>query len=67
VRFQVPMTGRVKDDVMRPAVLAKFTAYPASRAILLDTDDTEIVEDSSTDHYRGRVAAEPAGICSVGS
>ncbi|BEL06485.1 NADAR family protein [Actinoplanes sichuanensis] len=45
---------RVKDDVMRRAVAAKFTAHDDIRAILLDTGDTEIVEDTGTDHYWGR-------------
>lgn len=45
---------RVKDDVMRRAVLAKFQAHPDIRAVLLDTGDEEIVEDTGTDHYWGR-------------
>ncbi|GAA1535717.1 NADAR family protein [Dactylosporangium maewongense] len=45
---------RVKNDVMRRAVTAKFTAHADIRAILLDTGDEEIVEDTSTDHYWGR-------------
>ncbi|WP_212823264.1 NADAR family protein [Catellatospora sp. TT07R-123] len=45
---------RVKDDVMRRAVTAKFTAHADIRAILLNTGDEEIVEDTSTDHYWGR-------------
>ncbi|MDQ0370892.1 NADAR family protein [Catenuloplanes indicus] len=45
---------RVKDDVMRRAVTAKFTAHPGIRAVLLDTGDAEIVEDTGTDHYWGR-------------
>jgi ribA/ribD-fused uncharacterized protein len=45
---------RVKDDVMRRAVTAKFTPHTDIRAILLDTGDEEIVEDTSTDHYWGR-------------
>jgi ribA/ribD-fused uncharacterized protein len=45
---------RVKDDVMRRAVLAKFTTHADIRAILLDTGDDEIVENTGTDHYWGR-------------
>jgi ribA/ribD-fused uncharacterized protein len=45
---------RVKDDVMRRAVAAKFTAHADIRAVLLATGDAEIVEDTTTDHYWGR-------------
>ncbi|WP_369184621.1 NADAR family protein [Streptomyces sp. Y1] len=45
---------RVKDDVMRRAVGAKFRAHDDIREILLATGDEEIVEDTSTDHYWGR-------------
>jgi N-glycosidase YbiA len=45
---------RVKDDVMRRAVAAKFAAHADIRAILLATGDQEIVEDTRTDHYWGR-------------
>ena len=45
---------RVKDDVMRRAVAAKFAAHDDIRTVLLDTGDEEIVEDTSTDHYWGR-------------
>ncbi|MFB7470471.1 NADAR family protein [Kitasatospora sp. NPDC056184] len=45
---------RVKDDVMRRAVTAKFRAHADIRAILLSTGDEEIVEDTTTDHYWGR-------------
>ncbi|RZU49347.1 hypothetical protein EV385_1092 [Krasilnikovia cinnamomea] len=41
---------RVKDDVMRRAVAAKFAAHADIRAILLDTGNAEIVEDTGTDH-----------------
>lgn len=50
---------RVKDDVMRRAVAAKFTAHADIRAILLDTADAEIVEDTGTDHYWGRGRTGP--------
>ncbi|MEU7824862.1 NADAR family protein [Catellatospora sp. NPDC049133] len=45
---------RVKDDVMRRAVAAKFHAHADIRDILLSTGDEEIVEDTTTDHYWGR-------------
>lgn len=45
---------RVKDDAMRRAVAARFAAHADVRAILLNTGDAEIVEDSGTDHYWGR-------------
>ena len=45
---------RVKDDVMRRAVAAKFAAHAEIRSILLATGEEEIVEDSSTDQYWGR-------------
>jgi N-glycosidase YbiA len=45
---------RVKDDVMRRAVAAKFAAHADIRAILLATGDEEIVEDTTSDHYWGR-------------
>ena len=47
---------RVKDDVMRRAVAAKFRAHADIRGILLSTGDEEIVEDSPTDYYWGRGA-----------
>ncbi|MEV7774616.1 NADAR family protein [Kitasatospora sp. NPDC086791] len=45
---------RVKDDVMRRAVEAKFRTHEDIRAVLLSTADQEIVEDTTTDHYWGR-------------
>jgi ribA/ribD-fused uncharacterized protein len=45
---------RVKDDVMRRAVEAKFRAHADIRAVLLSTGDEEIVEDTTDDHYWGR-------------
>ncbi|GAA1250679.1 N-glycosidase YbiA [Kitasatospora nipponensis] len=45
---------RVKDDVMRRAVTAKFRTHPDIRAVLLATGDQEIVEDTGSDHYWGR-------------
>ncbi|MBD3580183.1 NADAR family protein [Streptomyces sp. KD18] len=45
---------RVKDDVMRRAVAAKFRAHADIRGILLLTVDEEIAEDTATDHHWGR-------------
>ncbi|MEU8921811.1 NADAR family protein [Kitasatospora sp. NPDC048545] len=45
---------RVKDDVMRRAVEAKFRTHEDIRAVLLSTADQEIIEDTTTDHYWGR-------------
>jgi len=43
----------VKDDVMRRAVRQKFEQYPALRALLLDTGDTPLVENTTGDYYWG--------------
>jgi len=45
---------RVKDDVMRLAVQAKFDAHADIREVLLSTGDQDIVENSPTDAYWGR-------------
>jgi ribA/ribD-fused uncharacterized protein len=44
---------RVKDGIMREAVLAKFSQHEDIRAVLLATGEAEIVEDSPTDSYWG--------------
>jgi ribA/ribD-fused uncharacterized protein len=44
---------RIKDDVMRRAVLRKFETHAAIRAILLDTGDEDLVEKTSGDYYWG--------------
>ena len=44
---------RVKDDVMRRALRAKFAAHAELRAILLGTGDEEIVENAPRDSYWG--------------
>ena len=41
----------VKDDIMREAVRAKFTQYPALRYLLIETGDAELVEHTTNDHY----------------
>ena len=43
----------VKDEVMREAVLAKFTQHADLRAILLGTGDTVLVEHTENDAYWG--------------
>ena len=44
---------QVKDDVMRRAVLQKFTAHPSIRAILLGTGDETLIEKTTYDYYWG--------------
>jgi ribA/ribD-fused uncharacterized protein len=44
---------RVKDAVMREAVLAKFTQHAELRAILLGTGDAVLVEHTAKDSYWG--------------
>lgn len=48
-----PDWEQVKDDVMRKAVLAKFTRHAPIRVILLSTGDARLIEDSPTDYYWG--------------
>ena len=43
----------VKDEVMRKAVLAKFTQHAELRAQLLETGDAKIVEHTENDSYWG--------------
>ena len=45
---------RVKDDVMRVAVRAKFEAHADLREQLLATGDEELVKDARNDYFRGR-------------
>jgi hypothetical protein len=44
---------RVKDEIMYCAVLRKFQTHPDIRAILLDTGNAELIEDTSDDYYWG--------------
>jgi N-glycosidase YbiA len=44
---------RVKEDVMRRAVLAKFTQHADLRAVLLSTGDAVLVEHTENDSYWG--------------
>jgi ribA/ribD-fused uncharacterized protein len=48
-----PDWERVKDDVMREAVLAKFTQHADLRSVLLSTGEALIIEHTSNDSYWG--------------
>ena len=48
-----PDWERVKDDIMRGALVAKFTAHADIRATLLDTGDAQLVERTKNDSYWG--------------
>ncbi len=43
----------VKDDVMRRAVLAKFSQHEDAREVLLGTGEAEIIENAPRDYYWG--------------
>ena len=43
----------VKDDIMREALLAKFTQHPSLRALLLGTENAELIEHTANDNYWG--------------
>lgn len=43
----------VKDDIMREALLAKFTQNSSLRSLLLSTQDAEIIEHTANDRYWG--------------
>ncbi|MGK7928095.1 MAG: NADAR family protein [Spirulina sp.] len=43
----------VKEEVMKKALLQKFTSHPEIREILLSTEEEEIVENSPIDYYWG--------------
>lgn len=49
-----PDWDSAKDNVMRKAVLAKFTQHKDLAAILLATGEEEIIEDTTDDEYWGR-------------
>jgi hypothetical protein len=46
-----PDWEEVKDDIMREAVLAKFSQHDDLRQTLLDTGDEELVEHTTNDSY----------------
>jgi ribA/ribD-fused uncharacterized protein len=43
----------VKDDIMREALRAKFTQHQNLRALLLHTDEAELIEHTRNDSYWG--------------
>lgn len=43
----------VKDNIMRKAVLAKFSQYAELKALLLSTGDAKIIEHTENDDYWG--------------
>lgn len=43
----------VKDDIMRKAVIEKFTQNLDIKKILIQTGEQELVEKTSTDYYWG--------------
>ena len=43
----------VKDDIMREALLAKFTQHPSLRSLLLGTENAELIEHTTNDSYWG--------------
>ena len=42
-----------KEDIMREALLVKFTQHPALRSLLLSTGDAELIEHTTNDRYWG--------------
>lgn len=44
---------QVKDDIMRKAVLAKFSQNEEIKDVLLSTDNEIIIENTSNDYYWG--------------
>ncbi len=43
----------VKDDIMRRALLAKFTQHPGLKSLLLGTGNAKLVEHTENDNYWG--------------
>lgn len=43
----------VKDDLMKEAVLKKFSTHPDIRALLISTGNQEIIEATTDDYYWG--------------
>jgi N-glycosidase YbiA len=56
---------KVKDEVMRRAVLRKFETHADIRAILLGTGDEELVESAPGDYYWG-CGADGTGLNKLG-
>jgi ribA/ribD-fused uncharacterized protein len=42
-----------KEDILREALLVKFTQHPALRSLLLSTGDAELIEHTKNDRYWG--------------
>lgn len=51
----------VRDGVMRRAIRAKFMQHADLRLLLLSTDQAELVHESETDEYWGRLRSGPGG------
>lgn len=45
--------GAIKDEIMREAVMAKFTQHEGLKRILLATENARIVEHTASDSYWG--------------
>jgi len=48
-----PDWEQIKDDVMRKAIMAKFSQHDKLRKLLLSTEDAIIIEHSNKDSYWG--------------
>ena len=48
-----PDWEEVKDDIMRQAVLAKFSQHADLEALLLGTGDAQLIEHTKNDRYWG--------------
>jgi ribA/ribD-fused uncharacterized protein len=48
-----PDWEKVKDDIMRRAVLKKFETHADAREVLLSTGDRKIIENAPNDYYWG--------------
>ncbi len=48
-----PDWEKVKDNIMREAVMAKFSTHDDLKKLLLDTGDEELVENAPMDSYWG--------------
>ncbi len=46
-----PDWEKVKEEIMREALHAKFAQHPELRSLLLSTGDAELIEHTTNDHY----------------
>lgn len=53
LRPDVVTIDKVKDEVMKKAVLQKFLTHPDIREILISTSPEEIIEATTGDYYWG--------------